>query len=140
MAVKGSIRGNRKAFMISFLALFVAVLIFSYVAFDLSKSDFSEEINYKELRITFVNDELSYLKDVYLDDSLTYSLQKSVYKLIEYLDDRGFDELNMDYRRLNELIYESMMNGTFDGSDGGFGNNYFGFIIEKIDTELYGLF
>ena len=61
-------RKGKRAFIFSFAALFISIIIFSYAQLELSQKTYTQDLTFKESRILFLNDEVKYFKEIVVDD------------------------------------------------------------------------
>ncbi len=114
----GLIIKHKKAFVFSFLALFVSFLIFGIASFKLNLNYYSKISEYEKSRIIFVDNEIKYFENIYLKDSLRYSTYHIIYQILNYSNNSSnYQKLNNNYSKLNSLLYEAIINGTLDGKE-----------------------
>ncbi len=106
---------SKKGFIFSFLALFLSFLIFAFASYYLLEDDYQKDIIFKEARISYINSEINYFKDIYIKDVFSYSLINVLDSLSNYSISQGnYDILNKNYTKLNNYIYEGLTNSSFD--------------------------
>lgn len=112
MAVKYS--KTKKAFIFSLFAIFVSFLFFGFASLYLFQDSYSKENTFKEFRVVSLNNELSYFKDTYLKNALSFTFYNTVNSLLNYTS-YNYTYVN-DHEKLNQLIYEGIINGSFEGN------------------------
>lgn len=108
---------NRKAFVFSFLALFISFLLFAFASYNLMKNDYLQQTSFKEARINYVNSEIDYFENIYIKDTLSYSLINTLDALNNYsIKSNNYNNLNQNYTKLNNLVFEGLTNSSFDSN------------------------
>ena len=108
-------RKVKKAFIFSFLALFVSFLIFGYASYKLYTPNKVSTFEFQKARMDSVNNEIKYFKNVYLVDALKYSSYTAVKELLNYSQNpSNYVKLNHNYTKLNDLLFESITNESMD--------------------------
>lgn len=108
---------QKKGFIFSFLALFIAVFIFAYASMYLFNGSFEAETTYKNSRIGYIDKEIIYFKTIYIKDAISYSLYTTLDALLNYSKSNPqiYKNLSQNYTYFNQLIYEGLINGSFNG-------------------------
>lgn len=104
---------NKKGFAFSLFAFFLVFLIYGFGTVYFFEGDYDQNSNFNTARILFINNEISYFKDVYVKNVMSYSFYSVLDSLLNYSDNNYV--LNKDYTKLNALIAEGLMNGSFNG-------------------------
>ncbi len=105
---------NKKGVVFSLLAIFLALLIFIFASLNLKGDEFSFSNEFIDARITFLNSEFIYFKDVYFQDVASYSLYKVLNAIIE--NETILSLVENDHARLNKFILEGLLYGSINGS------------------------
>ncbi|NCC70836.1 hypothetical protein EOM09_04590, partial [bacterium] len=105
---------NKKGVVFSLLAIFLALLIFIFASLNLKGDEFSFSNEFIDARITFLNSEFIYFKDVYFQDVASYSLYKVLNAIIE--NETILALVENDHARLNKFILEGLLYGSINGS------------------------
>lgn len=103
---------KKKGFAFSLFALFFSFILFSFSYIILADEDYTKVDSFKKFRVVSIDNELLYFKEVYLQNSLKFSLYNSLDVLLD--EAKTSYDPNLNYTRLNGLIKEAMINGTFD--------------------------
>lgn len=106
------LKNNKSAFAFSLFAFFIVFLIYGFGSLYFFEGDYSQNTNFNKARILFINNEITYFKDVYLKNVLAYSLYSTLDSLLNYTSTNY--TLNKNYDKLNELIKEGLVNGSFE--------------------------
>lgn len=106
---------HKKGFAFSVLSLFLVFLIFGFGSLYLFKADFTQDAQFRESRILFVDGEIDYFKQSYMQNSLQFSGYNTLNELAIYLKANNKVNLVKDNpEKLNQLILEGMKYGTFE--------------------------
>lgn len=105
---------NKKGFVFSFISLVLVLLIFGFGSLFLYDNSYDSTTQFKESRILFLNNEIVYFKDTYLPNTISFSFYNTILGIINYSASDYSIESN--YSKLNELIFEGLINGSFDGN------------------------
>lgn len=110
-------KNNKNGFAFSVLSIFLVFLIFGFGSLYLFQNDFTQESEFKESRISYVNSEIKYFKESYLKSSLQFSAYNTFNELSLYLNStNNFSSIYKKPEKLNELIFEGITNGSFRGN------------------------
>jgi len=83
----------------------------------MSENEFTKEDVFINSRVAFLNDELHYLKSTYFQNIVSYSFYNTVDALTNYSGDvNNLKKLNKNYSKLNDLVLEGMLSGSFEGN------------------------
>ncbi|MCA9497161.1 MAG: laminin G domain-containing protein [Nanoarchaeota archaeon] len=107
------IKNYKKAFAFSFLAIFISFLIFGFSFLYLYDKNYSQNNVFKDSRINNLNNELTYFKDIYSVNVISFSLQNILHSILE--NRTILISLDKNYSKLNLLVKEALLNGTFYG-------------------------
>lgn len=108
---------NKKGFAFSFLALFISILIFAYAQSNLAQGDFKNQGIYKENRITKIDSEIKYFKEIYIKDVISFTSYSAFDAILNYINIPGnYDLINKNISKLNSLFQESLLYGTLDSN------------------------
>lgn len=108
---------SKRGLAFSFLVFFLAIILFAFLHLELSRDEFTKDNVFIDSRISFISEELVYFKTVYLKNAVSYSFYNTMNSLANYSrDNDNFKYLNQNYSKLNDLVYEGMINGSFDGN------------------------
>ena len=109
---------TKKGFAFSILSLFLVFLIFGFGSLYLFQADFTQDSEFRESRILYVNGEIDYFKDSYLKSSLQFAAYNTFNELTLYLNSTNrFNIINKNPEKLNELILEGIIYGEFEGNN-----------------------
>lgn len=126
----GLIKSN-KGIAFTVLAIFLSLLIFAFGSLALFQGVYTADSDFNKARITHLNNELLYFKNVYLQDTLRFSLYNVLNAMSQ--NETIMRKIDKNHSRLNELVLEALVNGTFDGV----GNND---LASKTVTDLIKIY
>jgi hypothetical protein len=110
-------KNNKNGFAFSVLSLFLVFLIFGFGSLYLFQNDFTQDSEFRESRISYVNGEIEYFKDSYLKSSLQFSAYNTFNDLSLYLNSTSqFNIIKKNSEKLNELFFEGITTGSFEGN------------------------
>jgi hypothetical protein len=104
---------NKKGIAFTILAIFLSFLIFAFGSLALYQGVYTSDTDFNEARITHLNNELLYFKNTYLKNSLQYSLYNILNEISQNIS--IMEKINKNHTKLNMLVYEALINGTFEG-------------------------
>jgi hypothetical protein len=108
---------NKRGFAFSILSLFLVFLIFGFGSLFLFQSDFTQDSEFRESRILYVNGEIDYFKESYIKSSIQFSAYNTFNELTKYLDSTNrFHIIHKNPEKLNELILEGITKGEFESN------------------------
>ena len=104
---------KKQAFVFSFLAFFLSILIFAFGSYYLFSGDYTKDLDFKEARIQVINNELSYFKNVYAPNAFSFSMYNSLRYLLE--NESLIVRMDNNYSKMNQILGEMIINGSIDG-------------------------
>lgn len=107
---------NKKGFAFSFIALFLSMLVFSFVALDLFQENYNQKSNFDSSRVLKISQENKYFQDIYFIDALKFSLYNSLSAVLNHSssDSVFYSQLQKNSSRLNDFFQEILVNGTLN--------------------------
>ncbi|MDA3855438.1 MAG: LamG domain-containing protein [Candidatus Woesearchaeota archaeon] len=139
MIRKNILRNSKKAFAFTFLAFFLSVVVFSFVAINMNKSDFTKDNEFKDARISYIDDEIKYFKNSYVNSILSYSLFSSFDIFTNYSRiDTNYLKYSNNYSKFQEFVVEGMINGSFDSeAQGSLENKTINYFMDEFSANFY---
>lgn len=129
-----AMRYSKSAFVFSFLALFISILVYGFAMYYLNLNSFSEVSNIDSHRISSINSQIDYFDSIFLDSALKISSNLALIDIINYSNNSvNYIKLNKNYTKLNSLFYELMTNSSLDSIHI---NNYDNFSIYNL-TDIF---
>ena len=126
---------NKYGMVFSILSLFLAFLILSLGSYFLYSDHYEGEASYKENRISFLNSEFLFLKEVYFPNILTFSTYNAFYEIIS---NSTILEQSENYHDLVYILKNIVLNGTYSGNFlEGMENKTIDFYMEIYRQDLY---
>ena len=107
------VKFKRQAFVFSFLAFFLSILIFAFGSYYLFSGDYTKDLDFREARIEVINNELSYFKNVYAPNAFSFSMHNSLRYLLE--NKSLIARMDNNYTKMNQILAEMIINGSVDG-------------------------
>ncbi len=117
MAMKlNYLKYRRKCFVFTIFAIFFAILIFAVIQSDLIDDDYGKDATFISTRISKINSDFFYFKNVYMKNVITYSFYNSIDAMLNRSaeDSAFYLSYKNDYEKMNTYLFECMMNGTID--------------------------
>lgn len=108
-----SLLKSKKAFVFSFLAFFLSIIIFAFGGYYLFHGDYTKDLDFKEARIKFLNNEVTYFKKVYVVNCVSFATHSSMLYLVE--NKTLMQRMNNNYSAMNSIMQEMIVNGSVDG-------------------------
>ncbi len=102
---------NKKGFAFSLFAFFLVFVIYGFGSLYFFEGDYGKMSSFNEARILYINNEISYFKDVYIKNVFSFSTYNTLESLILYSSNNSIDK---DYKKFNDLMKEGLINGSFN--------------------------
>lgn len=104
---------TKKGVVFSILAFFISLLIFAFGSYYIFSGDYTKDLDFKESRINFLNNEIEYFSKVYVLNSVTFATHSSMLYLVQ--NETLIRQMNNNYSQMNLLLQEMIINGSVNG-------------------------